>query len=564
MADETFNEANEAADNLRDAFSDLYILLDDLAKSLSTSSKLTNDLADNMLRTAENTEKAKEATEDLKDDIDKATKAQEKQNKRLKLQNQLVAAGKGSLLAIVQAIQDADKQTTELVRSLALSKGEAIQLKQEFTDAAFRLNDIAITSKKLIEANNQLNNAYGTAFRFNTRTLATFSKLTKIVGITEESATNLAFAAQQSGQSFRAVEENILGASRNLQKQVGVALDSKNILESTGKITGQIRANFRNNPVEIAKAVTQAKLLGTELEKLSAAGRTLLDFESSIEKELEAELLTGKQLNLEKARSAALAGDELTLGAELAKNIGTQAEFLDMNVLEREKLAAAVGLEADQVADMLFAQETMGMNARQLRAIGKGQLADRVEELSLQDKLQAAQEKFQDSLQQLAIRLTPIVEGFASVLESIANSGPMMSALVTAAGALATISIASSIANIFSAGAKGGLLGLGVAAAAVIGMMSMISNASSTVANLAEGGVVMPRAGGTIARIGEAGQPEAVIPLNRARQMGFGDTQTNTQPIIIQNNWDAFAASNGNGRRGLGGTQALQASPTFA
>ena len=564
MADETFNEANEAADNLRDAFSDLYILLDDLAKSLSTSSKLTNDLADNMLRTAENTEKAKEATEDLKDDIDKATKAQEKQNKRLKLQNQLVAAGKGSLLAIVQAIQDADKQTTELVRSLALSKGEAIQLKQEFTDAAFRLNDIAITSKKLIEANNQLNNAYGTAFRFNTRTLATFSKLTKIVGITEESATNLAFAAQQSGQSFRAVEENILGASRNLQKQVGVALDSKNILESTGKITGQIRANFRNNPVEIAKAVTQAKLLGTELEKLSAAGRTLLDFESSIEKELEAELLTGKQLNLEKARSAALAGDELTLGAELAKNIGTQAEFLDMNVLEREKLAAAVGLEADQVADMLFAQETMGMNARQLRAIGKGQLADRVEELSLQDKLQAAQEKFQDSLQQLAIRLTPIVEGFASVLESIANSGPMMSALVTAAGALATISIASSIANIFSAGAKGGLLGLGVAAAAVIGMMSMISNASSTVANLAEGGVVMPRAGGTIARIGEAGQPEAVIPLNRAKQMGFGDTQTNTQPIIIQNNWDAFAASNGNGRRGLGGTQALQASPTFA
>ena len=147
MADETFNEANEAADNLRDAFSDLYILLDDLAKSLSTSSKLTNDLADNMLRTAENTEKAKEATEDLKDDIDKATKAQEKQNKRLKLQNQLVAAGKGSLLAIVQAIQDADKQTTELVRSLALSKGEAIQLKQEFTDAAFRLNDIAILLK---------------------------------------------------------------------------------------------------------------------------------------------------------------------------------------------------------------------------------------------------------------------------------------------------------------------------------------------------------------------------------------------------------------------------------
>ena len=37
-----------------------------------------------------------------------------------------------------------------------------------------------------------------------------------------------------------------------------------------------------------------------------------------------------------------------------------------------------------------------------------------------------------------------------------------------------------------------------------------------------------------------------------------------SQPIVVQNNWDAFAASNGNGRRGLGGTQSLQASPTFA
>ena len=36
------------------------------------------------------------------------------------------------------------------------------------------------------------------------------------------------------------------------------------------------------------------------------------------------------------------------------------------------------------------------------------------------------------------------------------------------------------------------------------------------------------------------------------------------QPIVVQNNWDAFAASNGNGRKGLGGTQSLQASPTFA
>jgi hypothetical protein len=81
---------------------------------------------------------------------------------------------------------------------------------------------------------------------------------------------------------------------------------------------------------------------------------------------------------------------------------------------------------------------------------------------------------------------------------------------------------------------------------------------------MAQGGIVKPKAGGTLARIGEAGQPEAVIPLNKARQMGFGGGGGAPQPIIINNTFDAFAASNGNGRKGLGGAQEMQASPTFA
>lgn len=39
---------------------------------------------------------------------------------------------------------------------------------------------------------------------------------------------------------------------------------------------------------------------------------------------------------------------------------------------------------------------------------------------------------------------------------------------------------------------------------------------------LAEGGVVMPRAGGVQATIAEAGQPEVVIPLDRAQEFGLG------------------------------------------
>jgi hypothetical protein len=45
---------------------------------------------------------------------------------------------------------------------------------------------------------------------------------------------------------------------------------------------------------------------------------------------------------------------------------------------------------------------------------------------------------------------------------------------------------------------------------------------------MAKGGIVMPRVGGTLARIGEAGKPEAVIPLDR-----FGGLGSNTYIINI-------------------------------
>ena len=58
-----------------------------------------------------------------------------------------------------------------------------------------------------------------------------------------------------------------------------------------------------------------------------ATAGALLNFEQSINAELEAELLTGKQLNLERARAAALNNDMATLAEELKKQNVDLASF---------------------------------------------------------------------------------------------------------------------------------------------------------------------------------------------------------------------------------------------
>ena len=66
---------------------------------------------------------------------------------------------------------------------------------------------------------------------------------------------------------------------------------------------------------------------------------SLLDFESSISSEMEAEMLTGKSLNLERARLLALNGDAAGAAAEMAKQIGSAKDFTKLNVIQQEALA---------------------------------------------------------------------------------------------------------------------------------------------------------------------------------------------------------------------------------
>jgi hypothetical protein len=239
-----------------------------------------------------------------------------------------------------------------------------------------------------------------------------------------------------------------------------------------------------------------------------------------------------------------------------------------MNVLQQDALAKAMGMQSDQLADILFQQEAQGMNAEQLRAIGRDDLAKRQEELDTQKKITLAQENFQSLMADLSVTLLPIVAGFGSIVESLSTNKELtiglvgaIAGLVVAQKALALYSLVASTAKIFGENAKLGPIGIGIAATMVAGMIAAIATTRQQV----QDGIAPPGGGpftitdrfGATA-ITAAGDGVAVSPnINRGNM-------PSSQPIVIQNNWDAFQASNGNGRRGLGGTQSLQASPTFA
>ena len=299
-------------------------------------------------------------------------------------------------LVLMKAGFDFDKEATALQKNLAISGTEAYGLNATISMAATNTGNMAIQGKDAAKAFGTLNDQIGIASTALVGMAGEAAKMQKLLGLSDTAIGNAGKASLILGKSMEDIKLDIIDQTTSVRSQTGIALNYNKILEKTLNVGGQIAMQLGNNPKEIAKAVAQANALGMELEQVAKVGQSLLNFEQSIEAELEAELLTGKSLNLEKARLLALTGDYAALSTEIAEQAGSFTEYSAMNVIQQQKLAQAFGMSADEMSDMMIKQESMGKTAKELRAEGKNDIADRIEARNAQEKFTDAVEKMKN------------------------------------------------------------------------------------------------------------------------------------------------------------------------
>jgi hypothetical protein len=299
-------------------------------------------------------------------------------------------------LVLIKAGFDFDKEATALQKNLAISSTEAYGLNATLSMAATNTGNMAIQGADVAKAFGTLNDQIGISSTALVGMAGEAAKMQKLLGLSDTAIGNAGKASLILGKSMKDVKLDIIDSTTSVRTQSGIALNYNKIIEKTLNVSGQIAMQLGNNPKKIAEAVAQANALGMELEQVAKVGQSLLNFEQSIEAELEAELLTGKELNLEKARLLALTGDYEALSREIAEQAGTFTEYSAMNVIQQQKLAEAFGMSADEMSNMLIDQEAMGKTAEQLRAEGKEDIAQRLEARNAQEKFTDAVEKMKN------------------------------------------------------------------------------------------------------------------------------------------------------------------------
>jgi hypothetical protein len=363
------------------------------------------------------------------------------------------------LTFIINAGLKADKQTTELAKSLGISKDQASGLRDNFAKYAISTGDAFVTTDKLMEAQGGLTNELGVAVQYTGKQAEDFSRLTKLMGLSASEAGKIARLSIVNGNSIEATTKSIIKGSAASQRANKISIEQSTILKDVANLSEGILIKFQGNPEALGAAVVQARALGLTLEQVDKVGESLLNFQSSIENELKAELLTGKQINLEKARYAALTGDQLTLTREVADQVGSLADFQNMNVLAQKSLAEAFGLSRDEVSKMLIEQEKVNKLGdaskmtldQQLEALkAQGEPLDSV--LYKQIQQQSAQEKFNNAIEKLQGIIGRLVEGpVGKLIDAFANILTSATGLYSILGLIATVSLVKMITGLTTA-----------------------------------------------------------------------------------------------------------------
>lgn len=325
----------------------------------------------------------------------------------------------------------ADKNAAELRRSFGATAKEAVQLNNQFNKTAINSGDVTANVNSLLAANSNINDQLGIQVRYNDDLLVTTNALVKRQGQSVESAAGFAELVLATGEGADALESKQSKVVAEVQNATGVAMNFNKVLETANKTSGLLRVNLGRNPEEIAKAVAQVKALGIGLQEAASISGKLLDFQSSIEAELEAEVLTGKELNLEQARFLALQGKTDQAAAEVLKQVGSLAEFQSMNVIQQQALASAAGLTADQLADQLVKQSAINSQKQDGLDIDGEQQKEAASALSVQEQLSSAVEKLNSILSSTAVIITGIIGAVAGFMVG----GPIGAVLGFMAGA---------------------------------------------------------------------------------------------------------------------------------
>ena len=202
------------------------------------------------------------------------------------------------------------------------------------------------------------------------------------LGISEE--TSAGFLRNMAAISKHTMESqvNSMYIAQNMSAAAGVQLDQ--VMGDISKRSEKTLLMMSRMPNVALRTAIELRRMGTDLNAAANSSRHILDFDESIREEMEASVLLGRSINLQRARELSYRRDLEGSTKEILR-ITKSINFENLDVFQQEAFSRATGKSVDELLRMLQA-------SRQLEHVQRSGTPQQKEQLALYEKMRKSNE----------------------------------------------------------------------------------------------------------------------------------------------------------------------------
>jgi hypothetical protein len=307
----------------------------------------------------------------------------------------------------LERFKELDAAAQSFRENTGLLNSQTQGLQQTISSVSVEYANLGVTAADVANAAAEFTNAFDGLQQPAKETVESLVIMNKNfgVGFTEASKVNKVF--QNMGGLSEAQAQSLSMSVVEMSKLANVA--PQKVMQDIADNSGNALKYFRGSPSVLAKSAVSLAAMGSSLESAAKSSESLLDFESSIANELEASAMLGADINLEKARAAAFAGDQYGQEKAIMEQMMKLGDISKMDMYSKEALAKATGKEVDELINMQRIQKQFGnldegrlAAAHALMDAGKDITQITSADLDLQNKKMASQQQMQGQMDKLA------------------------------------------------------------------------------------------------------------------------------------------------------------------
>ena len=273
----------------------------------------------------------------------------------------------GPLGAMVQLLKlavdrfvELDKAAETFRRSTGLTIKQTVELRKNAELLNSKYQDMGVSIGEAYKAAEALVGSFGGLALASERSSETVALLSANLGVAAENTADVLVMFKGLGGMTDEMANKMVKVGAAMT--AGTIVPFSKVMEDISKSSDDVQFLLGNNPKTLLKTAIAARSLGTNLNSLAATSKKLLNFQSSINDEMEASALIGVSLNFQRARQLAFDGEIADAAKESLKVVKQAGDWNTMNVFQREALAKASGMELKDLNKMVALDKIRSSN----------------------------------------------------------------------------------------------------------------------------------------------------------------------------------------------------------